>query len=144
MAANLNEKTEHVNSLIRNHKTKAEYGSENFKNIKCKTCQEILQSDLTPLFFLAALGLSFSTWGLVPWPEIEFRSAALGAWSLSHWTNRKVPHLILDIVPLLRDPKPVLKHVKCNNFSHKIKKTLLDIDVIWIRQKWIRKVTLAI
>lgn len=44
-------KTEHINSLIRNHKTQAEYGSENFKNIKCKTCQEILQSDLTPFIF---------------------------------------------------------------------------------------------
>ena len=41
-------------------------------------------------FFLAALGLSFSLWGLVPWPEIKFRPAALGAWSLSHWTNREV------------------------------------------------------
>ena len=31
--------------------------------------------------------LSYSTWDLVPWPEIE----PLGAWSLSHWTTSEVP-----------------------------------------------------
>ena len=35
--------------------------------------------------------LSGSMWDLVPWPGIEPGSPALGAWSLSHWTTRKVP-----------------------------------------------------
>ena len=34
--------------------------------------------------YLAALGLSCSTWDLVPQPETEPRPPALGAWSLSH------------------------------------------------------------
>ena len=53
-----------------------------------------------PLFiiYLAALGLSSSTRSLVavcgilvPRPGIKHRPPALGAWSLSHWTTRKVP-----------------------------------------------------
>ena len=32
-----------------------------------------------------------SMWDLVPWPGIELRPPALGAWSLSHWTTREVP-----------------------------------------------------
>ena len=32
-----------------------------------------------------------SKWDLVPWPGIEPRPPALGVWSLSHWTTRKVP-----------------------------------------------------
>ena len=35
-------------------------------------------------------GLSCSMWDLVPWPGIEPRPSALGAWSLSHWTTRAV------------------------------------------------------
>ena len=31
-----------------------------------------------------------STWDLVLWPGIEPRPSVLGAWSLSHWTTRKV------------------------------------------------------
>ena len=30
---------------------------------------------------------------LVPWPGIEPWPSASGAWSLSHWTTREVPHL---------------------------------------------------
>ena len=47
--------------------------------------------------YLAALGLSCSTcdhcvvWDLVPWPGMEPKPTALGAWSLSHWTTREVP-----------------------------------------------------
>ena len=33
---------------------------------------------------------SFSMWDLVPWPMIKPGSPALGMWSLSHWTTRKV------------------------------------------------------
>ena len=41
--------------------------------------------------YIAALGLSYSMWDLVPWPGIEPGPPALGAWSLSHWTTREVP-----------------------------------------------------
>ena len=41
--------------------------------------------------YLSALGLSFSKQDLVPWPEMEPRHAALGAWSLSYWTTREIP-----------------------------------------------------
>ena len=47
--------------------------------------------------FLAVPGLSWGMrtlscgmWDLVPWPGIEPRHPALGAWSLSHWTTREV------------------------------------------------------
>ena len=39
--------------------------------------------------YLAALGLSYGMWDLVPQPGIKPRPPALRAWSLSHWTNRK-------------------------------------------------------
>ena len=39
--------------------------------------------------------LSFGMWDLVPWPWIKCRSPALGALSLSHWTTKKVPRLVL-------------------------------------------------
>ena len=39
-------------------------------------------------YFLAVLDLSLQD--LVPWPGLELRSPALGAWSLSHWTTREV------------------------------------------------------
>ena len=32
-----------------------------------------------------------SLWDLFPWPGIESRAPELGAWSLSHWTTRRVP-----------------------------------------------------
>ena len=41
--------------------------------------------------YLAAPGLSCSTWDLVSWPGIEPRPSALGVQSLSHWTTREVP-----------------------------------------------------
>jgi len=46
--------------------------------------------------------LSCSTWDLVPWPQM----GALGAWSLSHWTTREVPHWhpfleVLHLVPFI-------------------------------------------
>ena len=34
-------------------------------------------------------------WGLDPQPGIELGPPALGEWSLSHWTTRKVPELII-------------------------------------------------
>ena len=48
--------------------------------------------------------LSCGIWDLVPWPEIEPGSPALGAWSLSHWTTRKfhIPPFFIEHVPRLR------------------------------------------
>ena len=48
--------------------------------------------------------LSCGIWDLVPWPEIEPGSPALGAWSLSHWTTRKfpTPPFFIEDVPRLR------------------------------------------
>ena len=39
--------------------------------------------------------LSWSLWDLVPRLEIEPGLPVLGAWSLSHWTTREVPSLML-------------------------------------------------
>ena len=36
-----------------------------------------------------------SMWEPVPWPGTELRSAALGVWSLSHWTTKEVPRIFL-------------------------------------------------
>ena len=44
-------------------------------------------------FYLALLGLSWSTWDLVPWPGIEPVPPALGAWVLGHCTTREVPQI---------------------------------------------------
>ena len=43
------------------------------------------------VFHLAACGLSYGMWDLVPGPGIEPRSPALGVQSLGHWTTREVP-----------------------------------------------------
>ena len=43
--------------------------------------------------YLVALGLSCSKQDLVPWPGMEPRHAALGAWNLSYWTTREIPSL---------------------------------------------------
>ena len=43
-------------------------------------------------FYLTAPSLSCSTQDLLPWPGLKPWSPALGAWSLNHWTTRKVPH----------------------------------------------------
>ena len=47
--------------------------------------------DYLLLFILSAQGLSCNMWDLVPWPGVEPRPPALGAWSLSHWSTREVP-----------------------------------------------------
>ena len=46
--------------------------------------------------------LSCSRWNLVPWPEMDPGSPALGAQSLNHWTTRKSPTLSLGDVGLGR------------------------------------------
>ena len=33
---------------------------------------------------------------LVPWPGIKPMPPALEAWSLNHWTLKKVPHFLLN------------------------------------------------
>ena len=47
------------------------------------------------IYLFAVLDLSCCTCGLGPWPGIEPGPPALGAWSPSHWTTRKVPTLYL-------------------------------------------------
>ena len=66
------------------------------------------------LFVLTALGVGFfffncGLWGLAPWPGIEPRSPALGAWSLSQWTTREVLGHFLFTLYLLScfSPKPM-------------------------------------
>ena len=43
---------------------------------------------------MAALGLSCSMQDLVPWPVVW--TPALGAWSLSQWTTREIPHSFIN------------------------------------------------
>ena len=45
--------------------------------------------------YLAVLGLSWGMQDLIPQPEIEPRAPLHGAWSLKHWTTRKVPLLCI-------------------------------------------------
>ena len=40
---------------------------------------------------VASESFSSSMWDPVPWPEIKYRSPALGAWSLGHLNSREVP-----------------------------------------------------
>ena len=42
-----------------------------------------------------------SCWDLVAWPGIELGLPALGTWSLSHWTTRKVPRQAFYILMLV-------------------------------------------
>ena len=50
---------------------------------------------LRPVNSVAACELSCSMWDLVPWPGIEPRLPALGAWSLSHRNTREAPNYFL-------------------------------------------------
>ena len=44
------------------------------------------------MIFSCCLGtLSCGMWDLVPWPRVDPRPPALGAWSPSHWTTREAP-----------------------------------------------------
>ena len=43
---------------------------------------------------LRICSLCCGMWDLVPWPGIEPRPPALGAWSLSHWTTMEAPELV--------------------------------------------------
>ena len=47
---------------------------------------------------------SCSMWDLVPWPGIEPRHPALGAWSCSHWTTKEVPSFTVKESKMPRDP----------------------------------------
>ena len=61
--------------------------------------RQVLVADLWSSIFVVACGifscymqiLSCRMWDLVPWPGIEPKPPALGAWSLSPWTTREVP-----------------------------------------------------
>ena len=53
-----------------------------------------LSHSMQNLFSCDMQTLISSMWDLVPWPGIEPGPAALGAWSVSHWTTREVPQLL--------------------------------------------------
>ena len=65
-----------------------------------------LKKNFYLLTYLAASGLSSGMWELVPWPVMDPRPPALGAWSLSHWTTSEVSqtsqHLLLTWFSLQR------------------------------------------
>ena len=52
-------------------------------------CQVLVEA--CGVFSTGMCTLSCSLWDLVPWPEMEPRSCASGAQTLSHWTTRKDP-----------------------------------------------------
>ena len=47
--------------------------------------------DWSDLLCLSESDFCFSMWDLVPWPGTKTKPPVLGAWSLRHWTTRKVP-----------------------------------------------------
>ena len=51
-------------------------------------------------------------WDLGPQPGIEFVPLSLGEWSLSHWTTRKVPELIILKTNLWKDEFQFLSSFK--------------------------------
>ena len=63
------------------------------------------------VLFLAVPGLScsmqdlfsYNMWGLISWLGIESRPAALGAWSLSHWTRGTPRTVTLSSIPKRKD-----------------------------------------
>ena len=55
----------------------------------CLMCWVLVEA--CRIFSCSMWALSCSMWDLVPWPGIEPRHLALGAWSLSHWTTKEVP-----------------------------------------------------
>ena len=58
-------------------------------NSLCKKYKRMYKF-LKVFIYLAAPGLSYSMWDLVPRPGIESRPPVLGAQSLSHWNTREV------------------------------------------------------
>ena len=44
---------------------------------------------------MTSQGLGCGMCDLVPWPQIEPRLPALGAWSLGHWTAAEAPVMLL-------------------------------------------------
>lgn len=51
------------------------------------------------VFTCSTWPLRCQAWGRAPWPRMEPRQPAFGAWSLGHWAIRKVP--LIDVVYLL-------------------------------------------
>ena len=44
---------------------------------------------------------------LIPWPGMDPRPPAFGAWILSHWTTRKVPPIHSSVAPPTRQETPM-------------------------------------
>ena len=56
---------------------------------------------------MVALGLGYDMRDLIPWPGMEPRPPALGAWILSHWTTREVPPIQSSVAPPTRQETPM-------------------------------------
>ena len=48
--------------------------------------------EICKIFSCSMQTLSWGLWVLVPPPGVEAKLLALGAWTLSHWTTKEVPH----------------------------------------------------
>lgn len=67
---------------------------------------------LSYFLFTWLLGVLAAACGPVPWPRIEPRRSALGAWSLGHWTAREA------FVPLLvRHVRSFCRISRCGGFT---------------------------
>ena len=91
----------------------------NLVSLLCESCEVLMSHLRSPVempfdscfylfilkifIYLALSGLSCGIWDLVTRPGIELGHAALGAWSLSHWTTREVSWLLfLELAPKRR------------------------------------------
>ena len=72
----------------------------------------------TLFIYLATVGLSCSVSDLLPWPGVQSGPPELGGHSLSYWTTRQVPPLlirtasILDESPVRGPPFPIITSLK--------------------------------
>ena len=89
--------------------------------------------------YLAVPGLSVARgifsggmWNLVPWPGIEPRPPALGAWSLSLCTTREVPYFCFQLPP--RPPLHSVIWIEKSLF--KTYKQRIFIKVLPIMENW--------
>ena len=65
------------------------------------------------IFSFGAWTLSCPMWDLVPWPGIEPRPLALGAWSPSHWTTREDPSYFEIVLLGCASYAITFTHLKC-------------------------------
>ena len=77
------------------------------------------------------LTLSCGIWDLAPWPGIEPRPSALGAWSLGHWTTREVRILFLT------DPQRVSRVCDEAPCPERMRRGIGEGQALW--RSWIDK-----